>query len=215
MIINYTNFITINKIISYTIALNENSNVENIYNILKLNKYILTYKNIVNSISFLIKKILSNTSLNSNLNDNNIDILSITIILIINKDYFIDYPYNKEEYNKNIQSLLEELRLNGFGDDITEILSNIIKMVLNSLKSIKPFISIDDLESDNFYNSYLRKIGIFSQENNLDINTFSKIYMGIANDLIEYSKLYGIDNILKKKINSNELILQKTLLNES
>jgi len=140
----------------------------------------------------ILEKITEELVKNSNLNiEANEEIITLLCVAgfsasqLNNSKFLIDNKFKKEDFEKEIKSILEELKLNGVGNNIVKNLSNCFKSILklaNSLDSVLSFVEknkvgLSDLE---VITTYLKDKDIVNNKNIsqaskvMTINEFSK-----------------------------------------
>jgi hypothetical protein len=136
----------------------------------------------------LTEELVKNSNLNIESNEQIITLLCVagfSAAQLNNSKFLIDNKFKKEDFEKEIKSILEELKLNGVGNNIVKNLSNCFKSILklaNSLDSVLSFVEknkvgLSDLE---VITTYLKDKDIVNNKNIsqaskvMTINEFSK-----------------------------------------
>ena len=173
------------------IDINESSNnnhLNDIVNTLNLNKNII---DIYNSINFdvlfnIVKELISNDSLNVELNDKNITQSTLSLILIslkndIEKTNNLKYYKSVDDLKNDIRDILEELKLEGIGNGIIKKISAILDQIYDFFKLISKDIQINNIKTlfdiisnDKLSNTILFPIYNYIKKNNVSMSSLEK-----------------------------------------
>jgi hypothetical protein len=176
---------------------------------LNINKMVLEKYNIViTKLDKLANILIRNSKLNILITDKNIVLFTLAALSVCLID---ENKFNKNDYKKEIKSILEELKLNGIGNNLVKNFSEVIKCILVISQSIfKTKDTFDSLNNKNLINA----ITIYTEKYKIVLEEFcNKI-----NDLLETIKEFFMKNStlnnfrLKKRksevLSINEFILE-------
>ena len=156
---------------------------------LKIHKILITNnEDKLGILKKITEELVKNSNLNIEVNEQIITLLCVagfSAAQLNNSKFLIDNKFKKEDFEKEIKSILEELKLNGVGNNIVKNLSTCFKSILklaNSLDSVLSFVEknkvgLSDLE---VITTYLKDKDIVNNKNIsqaskvMTINEFSK-----------------------------------------
>jgi len=156
---------------------------------LKIHKiFILNNEDKLGILEKITEELVKNSNLNIEANEQIITLLCVagfSAAQLNNSKFLIDNKFKKEEFEKEIKSILEELKLNGVGNNIVKNLSNCFKSILKIAKSLDSVLSfveknkvgLSDLEAITTYledKDIVNNKKILQKSNVMTINEFSK-----------------------------------------
>lgn len=203
------NYFVSNLNVSDSFEYKENVIIKDIINKLNINLGIYDELNyLIEPSTNIIKSLVANTSLNIELNDNSLNMLSLTVLMVYYlesfKSKFINNikPYeNSDILRDDIKNLLEELKLSGIGNGVVKKLVECFKTISIIVKEL--FINKDKNVNcifcikDNKILNVLNTISTMIIEYNFNIDNFNNLY----NDL----KTLGFPYLISKLNNKLEL----------
>ncbi len=201
------------------IDINESSNnnhLNDIVNTLNLNKNII---DIYNSINFdvlfnIVKELISNDSLNVELNDKNITQSTLSLILIslkndIEKTNNLKYYKSVDDLKNDIRDILEELKLEGIGNGIIKKISTILDQIYDFFKLISKDIQINNIKTlfdiisnDKLSNTILFPIYNYIKKNNVSMSSLEKTISYMNSNTSVFST-EPIINAISKSFNTD------------
>ncbi len=128
---------------------------------LDIHKNILDeYADIIPNLNRISNDLIKNSGLKIDLNTFNVTLFSLASLsncILSNAKYLIDHEIVKHEYETELKSVLEELKLNGIGNELVRNLSKFYSMIIdmssnlfhdkdihNSLKPKNLLLAVDD-----------------------------------------------------------------------
>jgi hypothetical protein len=201
------------------IDINESSNnnhLNDIVNTLNLNENII---DIYNSVNFdvlfnIVKELISNDSLNVELNDKNITQSTLSLILIslkndIEKTNNLKYYNSVDDLKNDIRDILEELKLEGIGNGIIKKISTILEQIYDFFKLISKDIKINNIKTlfdiisnDRLSNIILSPIYNYIKKNNVSMNSLEKTITHMNKNTSVFS-IEPIINAISKSFNTD------------
>ena len=201
------------------IDINESSNnnhLNDIVNTLNLNKNII---DIYNSVNFdvlfnIVKELISNDSLNVELNDKNITQSTLSLILIslkndIEKTNNLKYYKSVDDLKNDIRDILEELKLEGIGNGIIKKISTILDQIYDFFKLISKDIQINNIKTlfdiisnDKLSNTILFPIYNYIKKNNVSMSSLEKTISYMNSNTSVFST-EPIINAISKSFNTD------------
>ena len=146
------------------------------------------YKTILSRLDLITLELLKNSSLNIELTNKVIMLFSIaalSVCILDENKFLLDNGFKKSNYEKEIKSILEELKLSGVGNGLVKTLSSIFELVTDMSKKVFKSTSIfDSLSAPNLLKSILmyiekHKISLTDFDSNFGslMDTISKLYL--------------------------------------
>jgi len=168
---------------------------------LKIHKILVKkYKDILSTLDILTLFLIKNSNLE--LDEKMISLFTIaalSVCILEEEKFLTEFKFKKEDYEIEIKSILEELKMSGIGNGLVKSLSEIFKSIFNMSKIL--------FKSKDIYNSFnepnlLKSIVLYIKRYKLSINDFLTNFDGlidtIHNVYIKTGKLDDIKNKLSK-----------------
>lgn len=201
------------------IDINESSNnnhLNDIVNTLNLSKNIIDIYSFVNfDVLFnIVKELISNDSLNVELNDKNITQSTLSLILIslkndIEKTNNLKYYKSVDDLKNDIRDILEELKLEGIGNGIIKKISTILDQIYDFFKLISKDIQINNIKTlfdiisnDKLSNTILFPIYNYIKKNNVSMSSLEKTISYMNSNTSVFST-EPIINAISKSLNTD------------
>lgn len=151
------------------------------------------FKNIIPELDKMSLDLIKNSKLNIQTNDKVVMLFSIAALSVCILDeakFLIEHDIVKTEYELEVKSILEELKLSGVGNGLVKNLSSIYTSIISlSIKIFKSTDIYDSLSKPNL----LKSIDIYINKFKLSINdfptNFSRLSEIIADIYINTGKL--------------------------
>lgn len=158
------------------------------------------YADIMPNLNIITNDLIKNSGLNIDLNKFNTTLFSLASLsncLLTNAKYLIDNDIVKSEYESELKSILEELKLNGIGNELVRSLSKFYYNIIDISHNLFNTKDIhDSLKPNLLYaiSSYIKRNKI-----TLDMNKFDKL----SNLLAKYIKTGKLDDFKNKLLKKN------------
>jgi hypothetical protein len=191
---------------------------------LRLNKeLLLTFDNFLNNFYPITHSLIKNSNISSSeLSDESIVLLSLSSLTII----YLEKNNNKsseEEFKlkKDSKSMLEELKMKGFGNNIVKKIILCIKVIKNMFLILnkhmdKKISNIADILLNSIFISMLNSIHYIINKYNLNIDTFVQNFHTLSSDIKTHIGKNGINDIIDKlKKDNDELNIYSPVKNFS
>ena len=169
---------------------------------LKMHKVLIEkYKDIVPLLDLISISLITNSKLPIEMDDKAIMLFSIASLSVCIKDdakFLLDNDFVKGEYELELKSILEELKLSGIGNNLVKSLSDIYNSIIDMSKSI---FGVKDIFSSLSEQNLLQSINLYIKKYKISINDFSSEFQKLS-DTIEnvYIKTGKLDNFKNKLI---------------
>lgn len=175
---------------------------------LEIHKKILDeYKDILPNLNKITEYLIKNSGLKIDLNDFNTTLFSLASLsncLLTNAKYLIDNELVKHEYEAELRSLLEELKLNGIGN---ELVKNLSKFYYNIIDMSGKLFNTKDIHDSLSPKNLLVAVGEYINRNKITLDTFVSKFQKLSNLITKYVKNGKLDefrNKLSKKIGEQD-----------
>ena len=171
---------------------------------LKMHKVLIDkYKDIVPLLDLISVSLIKNSKLPIEMDDKAIMLFSIAALSVSSNNegkFLKENDFKKEEYEVEIKSLLEELKLSGIGNNLVKNLSGIYDSIISMSKKI---FDTKDIFSSLSEPNLLQSINLYIKKYKLSINDFSsdfeKLSDTIENVYVKTGKLDDFKNKLSQK----------------
>ena len=163
------------------------------------------YKNIIPLLDLISISLIKNSKLPIETNEKAVMLFSIAALSVCLKDdakFLIDNDFVKGEYETELKSILEELKLNGIGNNLVKNLSGIYHSIINMSKNI---FKLKDIFSSLNEPNLLKSVDIYIKKYKLSLNDFSSNFDNLYNIISNtYLKTGKLDEFKNKLIKNNQ-----------
>lgn len=149
--------------------------------------------------------LIDNSGLKIELNDFNLTLFTLcglSNLLLVDAKYLIDNELVKSEYEEELKSILEELKLNGIGNNLVKNLYEIFRKLTQIYFNIKGKTNIYDCLTDI---NFIKSVNNFCIESNVNFDNFNANFDKL-NKSIEYYTKTGKYNSIKRNDNSSKVL---------
>ena len=160
------------------------------------------YKIVFNIMKTITDKLLENSNLNTKIDEKFINLLSATTfsVCVLEEGIYIKQSkIRKEDIEKEIKILLEELKLCGVGNGVVKNLSKIYQSIFHMSHIL--FKSKDIFASFNEHN-LTKSLVIYIRNNKLSLNNFIDSFSNLENTI---AKMYSVDLVGKFKSSNSKV----------
>jgi hypothetical protein len=154
------------------------------------------------------KILIDNSNLKIEITDFNLTIFTLcglSNLLLVDAKYLIDNELVKSEYEKELKSVLEELRLNGIGNNLVKNLYEIFNSLVNVYYNLNVEKNVYKCLTDI---NFIKSINNFCIENDINFENFS-YNVDRLKQTIEYYIKSGKEKKIIKKANYKVLKLNE------
>jgi predicted glutamine amidotransferase len=161
------------------------------------------YKDILPGLNKITNDLIKNSGLKIDLNTFNTTLFSLASLsncILSDAKFLIDNSedFSKAEYEKELRSILEELKLNGIGNELVRNLSNFYSMIINMSSNIFQKRDIhDSLKPKNLLNA----VDDYIKRNKITFDTFVPRFEKLFNLIAKYVKNGYLDKFKSKLSN--------------
>ena len=196
---------------NYLLETNEFNN--SFINNLEIHKKLINeYESVLPELALIGGSLLKNSNLKIDLTNNNLllfTIAGLSVCVMTDAKFLLDNDIIKSEYEAELKSILEELKLNGIGNGLVKNFSNFLGSILSiSLKIYQKKDIIDVLKQKNL----LQSVNLYVDKYKLSLDNYVKNLEKLSKLLTVYLKSGKFDE-LKNKLSkkSGELKSKKVL----
>jgi len=166
---------------------------------LEIHKLLLDeYKDIMPILNQITINLIRNSNLNIDLNKFNVTLFSLASIsncVLNNAKFLIDHEIVKSEYEAELRSILEELKLNGIGNTLVKNLSKFYNLIIDMSSAVFKQKGIYDSLSQN---NLLQTIDGYITKNKLSFDTFLINFEKLSKLIATYVKNGKLDKLKDK-----------------
>lgn len=171
---------------------------------LEIHKDILDeYKDIIPNLNKITNDLIKNSGLKIDLNKFNITLFSLASLsncILTNAKYLIDHEIVKHEYETELRSILEELKLNGIGNQLVKNLSEFYNLIIRmSGKLFDKKDIYDSLSPKNL----LMAVNDYIKRNKVTFDTFVSKFERLSGLISKYVKSGKLDQFRNKLSQKN------------
>ena len=184
---------------------------------LDIHKNILDdFKDILPNLNKITNDLIKNSGLKIDLNRFNITLFSLASLsncLLMDAKYLIDNELVKHEYESELRSILEELKLNGIGNKLVENLSKFYSMIISMSVSL---FHNKDIHAALRPKNLLNAVDDYIRRNKITFETFIIKFEKLSILISKYVKSGKLDTFKSKLIvkNKNQEVDKVLRLNE-